>query len=110
MVSVVVNRDKTGKTTGFTCSGHANFAEKGSDIVCAGISSLTHTTVLALERLTNLKLRIKQNNKNGFLECCWVNIAEENDRPDLIMKVMLIGLQEIQEQYPHYLKVCDMEV
>lgn len=39
---------KNGKVTGFDISGHADYADKGSDIVCASVSSaamLTANTV-----------------------------------------------------------------
>ncbi|MGE5582097.1 MAG: ribosomal-processing cysteine protease Prp [Bacillota bacterium] len=110
MVSVVVRNAKTGEPVGFTCSGHAEYAGKGYDIVCAGISALTHSAVLALERLTNLKLNIEQNNRNGYLECDWFNQKEDSERASVIIQVMLIGLYEIQRQYPDYLKVTEVEV
>ncbi len=109
MVTVVLKRDKDGMITGFTCSGHANYAEKGADIICAGISALTHSAVLSLERLTDLELNIIQDPEDGWLGCTWVNNVDD-ERADLISKVMLIGLEEIERQYPDYLKVSEVEV
>ena len=31
--------DQDGRITGFSCSGHSGYAEEGSDIVCAAVST-----------------------------------------------------------------------
>ena len=110
MVLVVVKRDREGEPVGFSCVGHAGYAEKGADVICAGISALTMSTVLALGKLTNLRLKIKKNAAKGLLECNWSNIPKEMQCAGLIIQVMLIGLQDIEAQYPDYLKVSEVEV
>lgn len=47
----------------FSCTGHAGQAEKGKDIVCAGISALC---VALLERLTQLE----SEDKTQIKKCC----------------------------------------
>ena len=47
---------KEGRTFELTISGHANYAKKGKDIVCAGVSALT----IALIRTLN---DMKDNNE-----------------------------------------------
>jgi len=105
MVLIVIKRDQ-----GFSCTGHAGYAEKGTDVICAGISALTMSAVLALEQLTKLKLHIKENAAKGLLECYWNNIPAEMERANLIVQVISIGLQDIAIQYPEYLKVSEVEV
>ena len=41
-------RTKDGKFVGVTCSGHSDYAEEGSDIVCAAVSSVVQTAALGL--------------------------------------------------------------
>lgn len=110
MVSIVIKKDSKSNLIGFSCIGHANYAKKGSDIICAGISVLTHSTVLALEKLTCLSIKVKQNARRGSLECSWDHNPQETERLNLIIEVMLIGLTEIQRQYPEYLNVSEAEV
>lgn len=110
MILVVVNKDQNGRSVGFTCSGHADYAKRGSDIVCAGVSALTHTTVLALEQIIQVPVEVKTEAKSNLLECSWTGNREETEKSDLIMKVMLLGLTEIQKQYPKYLRVSEVEV
>jgi uncharacterized protein len=110
MVLIVVKRDQTGNTIGFSCTGHADYAEKGADIICAGISALTMSTILALQQLTKLKLKINKNADKGWLECNWVNLPFETECVNLIIQVMAIGLRDMAAQYPAYLKVSEVEV
>ena len=50
---------------GFLSAGHADWAEEGSDIVCAAVSALTQTCVNALETFTGILPAVRMN--EGFL-------------------------------------------
>ncbi|MFR5337258.1 MAG: ribosomal-processing cysteine protease Prp, partial [Blautia producta] len=50
MIAVSVRKDK------IQISGHANYAEEGKDIVCAGVTALTQTLVKSIEDLTEDKI------------------------------------------------------
>ena len=47
MIRIVMLR-RNGATLGFECSGHAGYAEAGSDIVCSAVSALTAATANGL--------------------------------------------------------------
>lgn len=110
MIAVSIKKDDQGLINGFRCSGHAGYCKKGSDIVCAAVSALVFTSVLALEKLLELPLTVNQDDDGGIVDCCWVNVSEGYDNKrvyetDLIIKVMLLGLTEIQQQYPEFLRI-----
>ncbi len=111
MVEIAIIKDRSGRKCGFRCSGHADYFEQGFDIVCSGISALTHTTVLALEQLVTLPLQIATDPETAFLECRWANAtAEQQTQADLLLKTMCLGLREIQKQYPKNLRLRELEV
>lgn len=111
MVSIVVKRDFASRFCGFTCSGHADYSDKGIDIVCSGISALTQTTVLALDRIVGLDIRVEADPETGFLDCEWSpDRSPKQDQADLLMKTMQLGLTEIQKLYPTNLKLREVEV
>ena len=110
MVKVTVKVDQQNCYTGFVCSGHAGYGEPGYDIVCAAISILTQTIVASLETLVGLPLQIKADQKQGYLECNWVNQPESTDRSNLLTKTLILGLSEIQAQYPNHISIREMEV
>ena len=70
MTTVVICRDRAGSYRGFTCMGHAGYARRGRpDVLCAAVSALTIGTINSLEELAGEKLRVSQNESEGFLKC-----------------------------------------
>ena len=54
MTRAVLFEDAAGRITGVSVKGHSGYAEEGSDIVCAGISTLLITIDQALCSLVGL--------------------------------------------------------
>lgn len=54
MIRIALRQDE--RSAQFIVSGHANYAEKGQDIVCAGISTLTNTLANMVRELGEKKL------------------------------------------------------
>lgn len=87
-------------------SGHSGYGQNGFDIVCAGISALTQTLILSITRL----IKIKQNviRKDGLLKTEIIlkeTDTEQNSKLILILETLLIGLLEINKEYPGSVKI-----
>ena len=87
-------------------SGHSGFGDKGTDITCAGISSLAQTVILTITRL----IKIQQNviKKDGLLKTEIIlkeTDTEQNSKLHLILETLLIGLLEINREYPGSVKI-----
>ena len=93
---------------GFRVTGHAGYAEHGQDIVCAAVSALAQTAVIALERLTEGDIAV--NVQEGSLECQLGGAGEHGSRAWVILESMRLGLQEIATHYPKYVRIDDQEV
>lgn len=80
--------------TEITVDGHAGYAEKGKDIVCASVSVLTWNLIRSIQALTSDK--IEYNVSDGH-----VNIKYENlsDKGRLLVDSFFIGISEIEESY-----------
>ena len=79
--------------------GHANFAEHGKDIVCAGVSAVVTGGINALEsEIENIKI-INEENTLG------VEVINSNDKIQLILKTILIQLETIESSYKKYIKI-----
>lgn len=110
MITVEFKKDALGRVNGFFFSGHADFSEAGTDIVCAGVSTLAQTTALSLEKLLNLPVEVLIGKRTGKLDCRWRNDPAKLEKTQLLIQTMLLGLEQIQENYPDYLKVLRVEV
>ena len=108
MTNIKIER-KNDDIVGMTCSNHTGFAESGKDIVCAGVSSITQTAILGIQKLTKLKTNVVIDEKKGFLK---LKLDIENNTQDfhdaqVILKTMLCGLEDLRKQYPKYIKLED---
>lgn len=102
MVLIRLLRDEDGRPAGFDARGHALFAEEGSDIVCAGVSALLQTTLLGLERCADAHPTFKV--AKGGMRC---RIPRRHRQPlgAVLLESMLLGLREIENRYPGYIRV-----
>ena len=72
--------DQDGRITGFSCSGHSGYAEEGSDIVCAAVS-------------TAVKLA----------ECTINDVLGERAKTG-----MMLTLCSLRDDYPDYIEVLEV--
>lgn len=105
MIKVTVCRNKEGCISKVSLSGHAGFAEEGSDIVCAAVSMLVLNTVNAIEEFTDTGFRCEADEgMGGFLEISFSDISEDADHDAcLLLKCMAKGLLDLEQEYGDYL-------
>ena len=94
MIAVSVRKD------GITVSGHANYAEAGEDIVCAGVTALTQTLIRSLEGLTSDE--IKYEISPGRAAIHYRNLSEEGK---LLVDSFFIGVCSIADEFPDYVRI-----
>jgi len=121
MITVKVVRDNTRKVTGVFVSGHAGYAEEGSDIVCAGASTLVYTLANSLERIcgidTEYSTRIAEDMGDGDVSAEIVipegRFRDEGaaDRAQVIMETIVLGFislaASVNRDGKMYLKVSE---
>ncbi|MFE4704763.1 ribosomal-processing cysteine protease Prp [Peribacillus simplex] len=106
MIKVVFDAPQE-RIASFTLSGHANFAKKGSDIVCAGVSAVSFGAVNAIMSLTDVEPEIEQGREGGYLRCVIPgNLSSESEgKVQLLLNGMLVSLQTIERDYGKYMKI-----
>ena len=106
MIKVIFNAPNE-RITSFTLSGHADFAKKGSDIVCAGVSAVSFGSVNAIISLTDIEPEIEQGQEGGYLRCVFPeNLSPETEeKVQLLLNGMLVSLQTIEREYGEYMKI-----
>ena len=97
MIIVSILRQKDDNIVGFKVSGHANYADSGKDIVCAGVSAITVGTVNSIEELTGTVMKSKV--KSGFLK------TEVSEQVQLLLSSMVVMLKSIEDSYGTYIQI-----
>lgn len=87
------------RANGITVQGHAQFAEMGKDIVCAGVSVLVQTLIESLEELTDAKFEYEMS--AGYVD---ITFGYLSSRAKLLINAFFIGVEMIANEYPHH--VC----
>ena len=94
MIAVCVRKD------GIYIVGHANYAEYGKDIVCAGVTALMRTLAKSIEDLTEDKIEYKIS--SGKVDIHYRNPSEKSKT---LVDSFFVGVCMIANEYPEYVKI-----
>lgn len=92
---------------GFHITGHSDFSEEGSDIVCAAVSSAAYMTANTLTEIVGADPEIKVSDGDMYLK---IKTEEELKRSQEILEGFVLHLNALSEQYQKYIKVSITEV
>ena len=97
MTKITITKSSDDNFKKIECSGHAGYADRGEDIVCAAVSVLTINLLNSIEKFTDDGIVIEQDEKKGLIT------LEFKDTPtaeaDLLLKSYELGVTGIFEQY-----------
>ena len=97
MTTITITKSSDDNFKKIECSGHAGYADRGEDIVCAAVSVLTINLLNSIEKFTDDGIVIEQDEKKGLIT------LEFKDTPtaeaDLLLKSYELGVTGIFEQY-----------
>jgi uncharacterized protein YsxB (DUF464 family) len=96
MITITIFQDQKGVKR-FRCTGHAGYAEAGSDIICAGVSALVINTINSIEELTDAHYKIDTDEESGLIDFTLQDEAGHD--ASLLLSSMILGLQGIQTDY-----------
>ena len=100
MTNIIYKRDKKNNFEYIIIKDHANYAQKGKDIVCAAISAITNGTV------NFLQFHYKNDCQISY-QPAEISIYSRNENLEfqLCLRLMLYQLENIANTYPDYLKI-----
>ena len=98
-------RTEDGKFVGVTCSGHSDYAEEGSDIVCAAVSSVVQTAVLGLMQKAGIPVVYEVNERDAYLSALLPDKLTERQAhdADVILATACLGVSDLYEQYSDFI-------
>lgn len=98
----------SGDLVGFRITGHSGFAESGSDIVCASISSVAYMVANTVTEIIKVSAEIDVNEADGgmLLRVFQKDAAACRD----ILQGFKLHMLALEEQYSDYMIVNTTEV
>ena len=84
-------------------NGHAGYAKRGNDIVCAAVSALVQTLIYSLEELAIDEIEIVT--KNNQIKS--IKYRDLSTTAMLLVNSFFIGVNMIAENFPENVKVIE---
>lgn len=92
---------KADKITKITVKGHANSAEYGKDLVCAGVSAVVVGGMNAIQNDESFKFVMEEG--LVIIEA----IGEVSTHDDVVLETIVTGLKTIQESNKQFIKISE---
>ncbi len=88
-------------THNLTVHGHANYSDKGTDIVCAGVSAIVQALIGWIENNPEYAECVSIDDRNGevLIEC----IGYEN--VSAVFYMTAVGIEQIANTYPDNVQI-----
>ena len=105
MIKITIVKNQSGHIDSFEMTGHADLAEHGKDLVCAGASAVSFGAVNAIISLTGKTPEIQLGSNGGYLNVTLPKSPEDDHDIQLIVKAMIVSLQTIENDYGQHIKI-----
>lgn len=102
MLEVTFYRDSRSRLSSVFALGHAGFADRGEDIVCAAVSAILQAARLGLEAHAGVKLDVRQH--EGELRLRWPEAARDDAAVIAIVTTAELATEQIARQYPDHVR------
>ncbi len=102
MIEITFFQNQEQAFTGFDCSGHAEYADPGSDIVCAAVSALVINCVNSIEALTDAQFSAETPGE-GEISFRLQDVSSAYAQ--LLLQSLALGLEEMEGNYEDFIDV-----
>ena len=98
---IIASYDRNGDTHILSVNGHAEYAHKGEDIVCAGVSSIVYALIGWLENNAEDTKFVSIDEDNGEV----IVSVQGDDRVATAFSMAAIGIEQIANTYPAHVTI-----
>ena len=98
------------RIVGFTVQGHSGYADEGSDIICAAVTSAVRLTECAVNDVLGLQAGVKVNDQDASITLKLPrNLEGEADQvSQTLLAALMVYLVQLQEEYPEHINVMEV--
>jgi uncharacterized protein YsxB (DUF464 family) len=98
VVEVTIVEDSRGRLSSFCASGHAGWADRGSDVVCAAVSTLLQAAWLGLAEVAGVEVRGERS--DALLRLSWPEAVRDRPEVAAIAATAARSIERLAAQYP----------
>ena len=101
MIKVLIKKEEN-KFVSLEVKGHAHQAEKGSDVVCAGVSSVLTGGLNNLQEVKNFEITLEEG--YAFIKA----INEVSSHDEIVLETIITSLKTIEESYGKFIQIKNL--
>ena len=91
---------------GFEISGHSDYSEQGSDIICAAVSSAAYMAANTVTEVQSLSAEITE--QDGLMK---LSLSPKDAKAaEVVLNGLLLHLNALSQEYSQFIKVNISEV
>ena len=96
------------RITGFTVYGHSGYAEAGSDIVCAAVSTAVTMAEATINEVCGAKAKVRVQDADARITLTLPVSCDEEAAVQAVLAGMLLTLCSLRDVYPDYIEVMEV--
>ena len=96
------------RITGFSVSGHAGYAEAGSDIVCAAVSAAVAMAEATINDVCGAKAKVRVGEDEARITLKLPKSCDEEETVQAVLAGMMVTLIALQEDYSDFIEVLEV--
>ena len=96
------------RITGFSVSGHSGYAEAGSDIVCAAISTAVTMAEATINEVCGAKAKVRVKEEDARITLTLPASCDEEESVQAVLAGMMVTMISLAEEYPDYIEVLEV--
>ena len=100
--------NQNGRINGFAVSGHSGYAEAGSDIVCAAISTAVKFAECTINDVLGNHANTKVNETDARITLTLPATCDDEDAVQAVLTGFMLTVMSIREEYPDYIEVMEV--
>lgn len=100
MLDVTFYRDSRDRLSSIFARGHAGWADRGEDLVCAAASAILQAAQLGLEEHARVKLEVRQ--EAGEFSLRWPEPVRDDAALVAIVRTAELSIIALAKQYPEH--------
>lgn len=102
----IFNHD--GRINGFSVSGHSGYAEEGSDIVCAAVSSAVQFAECTVNDVLGNHANVKMNQDEPRVTLTLPAACDDEDAVQAVLTGFMLTMCSLRDGYPDYIEVLEV--
>ena len=102
----IFNHD--GRISGFAVTGHSGYAEEGSDIVCAAVSSAVKFAECTINDVFGNHANTKVNPDGPCITLTLPALCDDEDAVQAVLTGFMLTMCSLRDEYPDYIEVMEV--